>query len=234
MSRKTVIDRLKEIESAEAKKSAASEPGTTQSPRGSNNVKYNTWYYGHPKSGEQFRWCVVFQQWCFAMADIPRSVFPWFDPPNVFKVRDWFKDHHRYFNQPMRGDLVIFSKSHIGFVEELVSGGRIQTIEGNSGDMVKRHTYQIGAAGIDGYCRPEYHKVEGGLSMADVDDIMKKLDNMSRLIRVGDEAGEFDSHDFASLEGVTMRVDAARKDINWLKASVKAIAAKTGATLPPD
>jgi hypothetical protein len=74
----------------------------------------------------------------------------------------------------------------------------------------------------------------GGLSMADVDDIMKKLDNMSRLIRVGDEAGEFDSHDFASLEGVTMRVDAARKDINWLKASVKAIAAKTGATLPPD
>jgi CHAP domain len=229
MSRKTVIDRLTEIEGGEADKSAAGVPGTFRTEP--NNVKYNTWYYGHAVSGDQFKWCVVFQQWCFWKADIPRSVFPWFDPPNVFKVRDWFKGRQRFFDRPMVGDLVIFSRSHIGFVEELVSQDRIQTIEGNSGDRVSRHFYPIGAEGIEGYCRPEYHQVkEGGLSMADVDDILKKLE----LLRVGDKSGEFDPHDVASLEGVAMKVDAARHDINWLKASVKAIAAKTGATLPPD
>jgi hypothetical protein len=73
-----------------------------------------------------------------------------------------------------------------------------------------------------------------GLSMADVDDILKKLDNMSRLIRVGDQVGGGDPHDFSSLEGVAKKVDAAHDDINWLKAAMKKIAAKTGTTLPPD
>jgi hypothetical protein len=75
----------------------------------------------------------------------------------------------------------------------------------------------------------------GGLSMADVDDIMKRLDDMSRLIRVGDRPfGALDTHDFSSLEGVAKKVDAARADINWLKAAMKKIAATTGTTLPPD
>jgi hypothetical protein len=67
------------------------------------------------------------------------------------------------------------------------------------------------------------------LSMADVNDILEKLE----LLRVGEKAGKFDPHDAASLEGVAMKVDAARADIDWLKASVKEIAKATGATLPP-
>jgi hypothetical protein len=47
------------------------------------------------------------------------------------------------------------------------------------------------------------------------------------------KAGEFDPHDAASLEGVARKLDAARNDINWLKASVKEPAKATGATLPP-
>jgi hypothetical protein len=70
----------------------------------------------------------------------------------------------------------------------------------------------------------------GGLSTADVEDILKKLE----LLRVGDTKGKFDPHDFASLEGVSMRVDDARADIDWLKGSVKEIAKATGATLPPE
>jgi hypothetical protein len=75
----------------------------------------------------------------------------------------------------------------------------------------------------------------GGLSMADVKDILEKLDDMSQLIRVGDRpGGALDTHDFSSLEGVAKKVDAARADINWLKAAMKKIAATTGTTLPPD
>jgi len=66
--------------------------------------------------------------------------------------------------------------------------------------------------------------------MADVDDILNKLE----LLRVGDKAGKFDAHDFASLEGVALKLDDARADINWLKQSVKAIAAATGAKLPAE
>jgi hypothetical protein len=91
---------------------------------------------------------------------IETSVFPEFRPARVFNVRDWFKSKNRYFQRPMVGDLVIFSASHIGFVDKLLQGGRIETIEGNASDMVKRRIYHQDAPGIDGYCRPEYHKAE--------------------------------------------------------------------------
>jgi hypothetical protein len=159
MSRQDVIDRLRKIEGEEARKSAAGVAGTVQVGH-NNNVKYNTEFYGHPVEGPEWMWCVVFQWWCMKEAGVPKSVFPEFRPPRVFNVRDWFKSKNRYFQRPMVGDLVIFSKSHIGFVDKLLQGGRIETIEGNASDMVMRHTYHQDAQGIDGYCRPEYHKAE--------------------------------------------------------------------------
>ena len=38
--------------------------GTAEKPIGSNNVKYNTWYYGHAVSGANYPWCAVFVAWC--------------------------------------------------------------------------------------------------------------------------------------------------------------------------
>jgi hypothetical protein len=228
MSTETVVQRLIDIENHERQLM-----DSVRSPIGSNNVKYNTAFYGHEVSdptGRLYRWCVVFQWWCFQKAGIPTSIFPM--SASVFAVRDWFKERGRYFDTPMKGDLVIFSYSHIGLVEKLLEGDGFQTIEGNKDDRVKRIIHRRGEGDIDGYCRPEYHKVkeEGGLSMADVDDILKRLEQL----RVGDRpGGAFDTHDFASLEGLSMKLNDTRDDINWLKAAVKAIAAKTGATLPP-
>ena len=45
---------------------ALAEVGVKESPKNSNNVKYNTWYYGHPVHGSAYPWCMVFVQWCFA------------------------------------------------------------------------------------------------------------------------------------------------------------------------
>ncbi|HEX9343783.1 MAG TPA: CHAP domain-containing protein [Actinomycetota bacterium] len=235
----TVIDRLRAIELGEAKKSAASEPGTVRNPFGSNNVKYNTAFYGHEVSdpaGKQFAWCVVFQWWCMQAAGVPTSIFP--KSAGVSFVRDWFDDPHRrrYFRVPTTpqvGDLVIFKYSHIGFVES-VDPTFVVTVEGNSSNRVRRVQHRRDEAEIDGYCRPAYDHVQvqaqGGLSMADVNDILAKLE----LLRVGERKGTAaDPHDFASLEGVGMKVDAARAEIDWLMAAVKAIAAKVGAQLPP-
>ncbi len=47
-------------------KIAESQIGVKESPSGSNNVKYNTWYYGHAVSGDAWPWCCAFVSWCFA------------------------------------------------------------------------------------------------------------------------------------------------------------------------
>ena len=35
-----------------------------ESPAGSNNVKFNTWFYGHKVSGSAYPWCGSFISWC--------------------------------------------------------------------------------------------------------------------------------------------------------------------------
>ena len=41
-----------------------------EDPPNSNNVRYNTWYYGREVSGSAYPWCAVFVQWCFAQASV--------------------------------------------------------------------------------------------------------------------------------------------------------------------
>jgi hypothetical protein len=152
MSRLAVVQRLKDIERGEV--------GEPELPI--NDVKYNTAYYGRrvsatPDRPRDYAWCVTFQWWCFQKAKIPTSIFP--KSASVFAVRDWFKKKKRFYKTPMVGDLVIFSRSHIGFVEKILEGNRIQTIEGNEGNAVRRKKYKANDPGIQGYCRPEYHKV---------------------------------------------------------------------------
>lgn len=52
---------------AELLKIAAAEVGTKEVPANSNNVKYNTWYYGKVVSGSAYAWCAAFVCWCFAV-----------------------------------------------------------------------------------------------------------------------------------------------------------------------
>lgn len=46
---------------------AASQVGIKESPANSNNVKYNTWFYGRAVSGSAYAWCGAFVSWCFAV-----------------------------------------------------------------------------------------------------------------------------------------------------------------------
>lgn len=173
MSRAEVISRLKKIE--------ADQVGTARSPLGSNKVKYNTSYYGRVVRGKQFKWCVVFQWWCFQKAGIPTKIFP--KSANVFAVRDWYKRRDRFYQRPMVGDLVIYSFSHIGFVEKLLTDNRIQTIEGNFNDKVRRRITRADASNIEGYCRPKYHKIEPvqqSPSGGNTEAIMRALPRLER------------------------------------------------------
>ena len=139
-----------------------------ENPRGSNNVKYNTAFYGreiHRKASDDPRvgaWCVVFQWWCFQRAGMSTSIFP--HSASVANTTRWFKNQGRFAHTPHVGSLVIFRSSHIGLVEKVLKNGGIQTIEGNTdpsgsptGGQVMRKTHGP-HDGILGFCNPDYKR----------------------------------------------------------------------------
>ena len=138
MSEADVIQRVRQIALEEAKKSAAGALDQLK-PVGTNtnNVKYNTAFYGFAEVNPDKAWCVVFIWWVMRKAGVPATVFP--KKASVFKaadggVRKWFQDRHRFMSassMPKVGDLVVFKHSHIGIVEN-VQGNTIFTVEGNA------------------------------------------------------------------------------------------------------
>lgn len=129
---------------------------------GTNNVKYNTWYYGHVVNGtpgtSEYAWCVTFECWCANQIGILGSLVPKCN--NVGVLRDWYKArglyHLRGTYTPKEGDLIIFKNaSHTGIVEK-ISGGRLFTIEGNSKDKVSNNNYALSDSYIQGYCQVKF------------------------------------------------------------------------------
>lgn len=130
---------------------------------GINNVKYNTWYYGHTVSGRtgtsEYAWCVTFICWCANQLGILNKLIPRCN--NVGTVRDWYNAKGLYFLRsnytPKSGDLIIFKNtSHIGIVQK-VEGSRVWTIEGNSKDKVSNNSYSLADSYIQGYCQVKFN-----------------------------------------------------------------------------
>lgn len=143
---------------------AQSQVGTTEYPPNSNNVVYNTAFYGKEVRGSAYPWCCVFVWWCFAQ----------FTPCLVKKtascmdLAQWFKDNGQWHASPKVGDVVFFKfntnsrwTNHVGLVKEVIDGGvKIKTIEGNTsvtsddnGGAVMERTR---SSNIVGYGRPKY------------------------------------------------------------------------------
>ena len=72
-----------------------------------------------------------------------------------------YKKSGRWFSTPKRGDQIFFGGSgHTGIVTS-VSGGIVNTIEGNKGDKVTRCSYSKSSPSIIGYGRPKYELIGG-------------------------------------------------------------------------
>jgi hypothetical protein len=130
---------------------------------GVNNVKYNTWYYGHPVNGasgtSEYAWCVTFECWCAYRTGILGSLIPKCN--NVGVLRDWYKARGQYHIRgtytPKPGDLIIFKNaSHTGIVEKVLNN-RVWTIEGNSHDKVSNNSYSLTDNYIAGYCEVKFN-----------------------------------------------------------------------------
>ena len=139
--------------------------GTKESPPNSNNVRYNTWYYGREVSGAAYPWCMVFVQWVFDQARVKlpiRTASCGALMRSAQSAGCWVTKGY----QP--GDVVIYDfpggakTDHCGIVES-VDGTYISAIEGNTsstsdadGGAVERRARKF--AQIVGAVRPTYDK----------------------------------------------------------------------------
>lgn len=113
-------------------KIAVGELGTTEYPAGSNNVKYNTWFYGREvrdTATVKYPWCMAFVQWCFDQAGLRLPHMT----ASCNNLLSWYRKFrpNQVVRDPKPGDIIIFSFGHTGIVES-VAASTITAIEGNT------------------------------------------------------------------------------------------------------
>ena len=119
-------------------KIAAGELGTTERPANSNNVKYNTWFYGREvrdTADTKYPWCMAFVQWVFAQAGVKLPVKTASCGALMNAARKagcWVTKDYR------PGDVVIYdfpggaATDHCGIVETELPDYGVQAVEGNT------------------------------------------------------------------------------------------------------
>lgn len=130
------IDRLLGVASAEI--------GVSEDPLGSNNVKYNTAYYGREVSGDKYPWCMAFVWWCFREAGLSEffygggktasctTLMKWAKQEGLFVTGDYLPGDVFFYDQ----DGVPSDSEHTGIYTGERSGERYKAIEGNYANRV--------------------------------------------------------------------------------------------------
>ena len=125
----TQIERLLDI--------ANNEVGTKEYPPGSNNVKYNTLFYGKPVSGADVPWCATFVWCCFDTAGLVHLILKTASCAEIFQHA---KDNKQFVSasELRPGDVVLYKfatnsrpANHVGIVTA-VTDKTITAIEGNT------------------------------------------------------------------------------------------------------
>lgn len=101
-------------------------------------------------------WCACFVSWCADKCGyIDSGTIPKFS--SCASGASWFRSRGRLKDRsyvPSSGDIIFFDWGagvhHVGIVVD-VKNGRVNTIEGNSSDAVRRRSYKIGDGRIHGY-----------------------------------------------------------------------------------
>lgn len=115
---------------------ARSQIGVKEHPANSNNVLYNTWYYGHPVNGSNYAWCCAFVAWVFDQAGAASLFYGGKKTAYCPTLKSYHKAQAVKDYQP--GDIIFFNFSggtgakHVGICESW-DGKYITTIDGNTG-----------------------------------------------------------------------------------------------------
>lgn len=120
---------------------------------------YWSWY----GFDSRVEWCACFVSWCGSQCGyLDAGILPMFS--GCSDGVSWFQSQGLWQGQdyePSAGDVIFFdwegdgAVDHVGLVEKC-ENGVVYTVEGNSGDMVKEHSYSVGSASVSGYGTPAY------------------------------------------------------------------------------
>ena len=126
--------------------------GVTEQPPGSNNVIYNTDYYGGAVQGANYPWCCVFIWWLFRETGLSGLFCGGQKTAWCPFVVNYAREHGQWVTGDYKpGDLFLFDwdgdgqADHIGICESWF-GAWGYAVEGNAGDSVKlaaRYPQQI-------------------------------------------------------------------------------------------
>jgi hypothetical protein len=123
---------------AEALKTAITQVGVEEKPKGSNSGKEVNEYLKSVGLNPGFSWCAAFVYWCFNKAALGLKISnPLIKTGGVLAHWNQADKKYRVTTSPEPGDIFImdFSKGlgHTGIVES-VTASHINTIEGNASD----------------------------------------------------------------------------------------------------
>lgn len=157
---------------------ARSQLGTKEAPPDSNNVKYNTQFYGRPVYGSKYPWCCAFVWWVFKEAKASALFYDGQKTAFCPTAMNWFKNKGQFVTSGYQeGDVVFFNftgnphsePGHVGIIESVNPDGSLQCIEGNTsmtsqdnGGEVMRRTRKLSL--VVGAGRPAYQAMVPGPS----------------------------------------------------------------------
>ena len=125
---------MRQMRASEVLAIARGEIGVIESPKGSNRVKYNEWYYRREVEGDAYPWCMAFVQWVFdkaGMAPPARTASCGGLMRAAKRLGQWVSGGYR------EGDVLIYdfpggaATDHCGICES-VGDERVTAIEGNT------------------------------------------------------------------------------------------------------
>ena len=153
--------------------------GVSENPPESNNVVFNTDYYGREvfdNGSITYPWCVVFLWDIFRMSGAGSVFCDGMKTASTEAVLTHYKSKGMLFSTGKRGDIVLIitdaagrgrNVNHAGLVISANGDGTYETIEGNTGSgnianggMVMNRTRSLAGRGykIVGFARPSYEK----------------------------------------------------------------------------
>ncbi len=162
---------------------ARKEIGTVEFPPNSNNVKYNTEYYGGKVNNPKLHWCAVFIWWLFRELGISELYYGGGKTAYVPTLLGWARQEGLVVDEPRPGDLVCFDfrgngkAGHIGLCEHY-DGQYVTTIDGNTGvgneanggTVMERRRHRKYIVAV---IRPRYEEVEN-MTDEKFDEMMKR------------------------------------------------------------
>lgn len=118
---------------------AKSYEGLKESPANSNNVLFNTIYYGKPVNNKDLSWCVVYIWYIFRELCLSGLFYDGEKCASCTTLLEYYRKKGMVTTTPKKGDLVFFqfdkdkNPDHVGFFQEWKTSTTFYSEEGNTG-----------------------------------------------------------------------------------------------------